>query len=152
MRRITMWAGVAAGAAIAALGAADFVGAGLATGEAAASTSPYAGSYTGEVRYGGGCTDLCFKPYWTLSVTISNSGKVSGVANYFENAFWGVYQSPSGDGSAIGSISDGGKLRLTVKEGGHSEKFSGVVTLGASGEIYLTDYSGLTKYLTLIPQ
>jgi hypothetical protein len=147
-----MWAGLAAGAVMAALTATDFLGAGHATGEAAASVSPYAGSYTGEVRYGGGCTELCFKPYWILSVTISNSGKVTGVANYFENVFWGVYQSPAGDGSVNGSIGDGGKLRLTVKEGSRSEKFSGQVTDGANGEIYASNSSGLGAYLALIPQ
>jgi hypothetical protein len=137
---------------MAALGATEFLGIGPDTADAAASASPYAGSYTGEVRYGGGCTDACFKPYWILSVTISNAGKVTGTANYFENVFWGAYQSPAGDGSVNGSISDGGKLRVTVKEGGHSERFSGPVTLGANGEIYITDYSGVTTYLGLTPQ
>jgi hypothetical protein len=141
---------MAAGAVLAALGATEFVGVDPATAEAAA--SPFAGSYTGEIRYGGGCTELCFKPYWILSVTISNSGKVTGVANYFENVFWGVYQSPAGDGSVSGSIGDGGKLRLTVKEGSHSEKFSGQTTGGANGEIYASNSSGLGAYLALIPQ
>ena len=152
MTRSARRAAIAALGVTAALGAAELLGLRPSTAEAAPGGNPYAGSYTGEVRYGGGCTELCFKPYWILNVTISNTGKVTGVANRFENVFWGVYQSPPGDGSVSGTITDGGKLRLAVKEGSDGEKFSGQVTDGANGEIYASNPSGLGTYLSLIPQ
>ena len=153
MRRTTTWAALAAGTVMAAFSATELVGIRPATADAAPADSPYAGTYTGEIRYGGGCQENCFKPYWILDVTISSTGRITGVANWFENVFWGVYQSPAGDGSATGSIAADGTLRFTAKEGKRSAKFSGPITTGASGEIYCTGSSGgNTIYLALIPQ
>ena len=147
MKQSTGW--VCAGVIAAAFAAAA---AGL-SASADAAANPYAGNYTGGISYGGGCQELCFKPYWTLSVTISASGKVTGVANYYENVFWGVYQSPAGDGSANGTISADGTLKLTAKEGKHSAKFSGDVTVDVDGDLLLTGVSGSsTTFLALTPQ
>lgn len=147
MRRSTGWASagvIAAALAAAAIGPSS---------SADAAANPFAGSYTGRIGYGGGCQDLCFKPYWIVSVTISSSGKVTGVANYYENVFWGVYQSPAGDGSATGTIDSDGTLKFTAKEGKHSAKFSSGVTVGAAGELSCTGTSaGNTAYLALTPQ
>ncbi len=147
MKQSTRWA--SAGVIAAAFAAAA---AGL-SASADAAASPFAGTYSGRIGYGGGCADVCFKPYWLLSVTISSSGKVSGVANYYENVFCGVYQSPAGDGSVNGTISSGGTLKLTAKEGKQSAKFNDVVTVDVDGDLLLTGTSaGNTAYLALTPQ
>jgi hypothetical protein len=83
----------------------------------ARSTSPFAGTYSGQVVGGGGVT-YASRPFWLLSVTVSDTGRISGVANYFPpSSGYGPPSSPLGDGSARGSVSADGSLSLMLSDG-----------------------------------
>lgn len=132
------------------------VAGGLGSAEAKAGgggSSPYAGSYTGGIGSGGGCQGggPCNKPYWVLSVTVSSAGKVSGVANFFEaTGPFGVYVSPSGDGSARGSLTTDGTIRLSVSDGKWHESVNATFTVDTNGVISADEPGG--THVTLNPQ
>src|SRR5262245_23783459 len=103
---------------------------------------PFAGSYSGRIYYNGGGTEGYFPPYWLLDVTISDAGKISGVANFyavFPGNIYGFYSSPAGDGAASGSLSADGTLRLSVTDGKYHERMSATVTVDSTGVITCQD-------------
>lgn len=118
------------------------------TAAAGPSPNPYAGEYTGTIVYGGGTTGESSRAFWSLNVSISATGRIGGIANYYPATTGWYPVSPGGDGSAKGSVSADGKLRLGLSDV-ERDTFSAMIHSDADGNLYGVMGS---VYLQLQPQ